>query len=795
MWQAKRRGTSFRRKSRGQPVEQIATPGEIASFSVVVADAHAVTFQWKLNGIDIPGATGDSLLLTNINAANEGQYSVVATNSTGSVTSAPAALTLRRDPTVNTSTPPRLTVYSDSGGSVTAAPMKSSYSLGDSVTLTATPFTDSVFADWVGDLMLDGNPRTLTMDGDKVARARFAPTLRRLIAFSDAGGSVTVTPMKRDYNPGETVTLTAKPFAPSVFSGWTGDLSGSNNPTTLTMNGNKKVRARFASAVAAPMPQGLIALWRGETDASDLIGGHHGAFFAGTAVTSPAIAAPPNITALGKVGQAVNFDGTVHVRVPDSAALKPVQQMSIEAWVFPTGPLAAFEQTIIARGGSSLSFFNGTWKMGLRNRFPTYTSHNGHGLQSAVEIPLNDWSHLAITFDGLESLRLYVNGALVSRATGSPATFTLGPLKYDPAPVPVTIGADWKRTLEPDWESHVISSPFHGRIDEVALYNRALTADEILSIWNADFMGKDLSRPYFTSPAQLPDVALGAIYMQQLTAILGTAPISFSLSAGVLPPGMTLSSAGLVSGVPSASGTFGFTIRATDAAGAFTEQLCVLQVFASVTAPAGLVGWWRAENDAQDSAGTNHGVLRNGAGFAAGRVGQAFALDGTDDCIEVPDAPALRPVSVTLEAWVAFDVTSGRQVPFAKPRGTGPFAGASYELWLEGGSLSGAANDGALSAPFSPVPGRWHHLAYTFDDGAKQQVLYVDGIQVASGSANTSIAYDAQPLLLGRGQRGTPISFFHGRIDEAAIYNRALSGAEIASIFNAGAAGKRQQPP
>jgi len=630
----------------GQPVEQVATPGDIVTFSVVVDDARAVTFQWKFNGIDIPGATGDSLLLTNVSAANEGQYSVVVTNSAGSVTSALAALMLRRDPIVNTSTPPRLIVYSDDGGSVTVTPMKPSYNLGETVTLTATPFTDSVFvfASWVGDLSGSSNPRTLTLDGNKVVRARFASALLRLIAFSDAGGSVTVTPMKRGYNPGETVTLTATPFAPSVFVGWTGDLSGSSNPATLTMNGNKKIRARFA--VAAPIPPGLIALWRGETDASDLIGGHHGAFFAGTAVTSPAIAAPPSITALGKVGQAFNFDGTVHVRVPDSAALKPVEQMTVEAWVFPTGPIVGTgEQVIIARGGSSLSTFNGTWKMGLRFRRPVFISHNGGRMESSVDIPLNDWTHLAITFDSLRMSKwLYINGTLVGKVTGSPATFRLGPLEYDPAPVPVTIGSDWLRSLfDPDWENHIISSPFHGRIDEVALYNRALTVDELLSIWNADFMGKDFSRPYFTSPAQLPDGVLGANYTQQVVAILGTGLLSFSLSAGALPPGMTLSSAGLVSGVPSASGTFGFTMRATDAAGAFAEQLCALQVFASVTAPAGLVGWWRAENDAQDSAGTNHGVLRNGAGFAAGRVGQAFALDGTDDCIEIPDAPALRP--------------------------------------------------------------------------------------------------------------------------------------------------------
>jgi Concanavalin A-like lectin/glucanases superfamily/Putative Ig domain len=389
-------------------------------------------------------------------------------------------------------------------------------------------------------------------------------------------------------------------------------------------------------------------------------------------------------------------------------------------------------------------------------------------------IPLNEWTHLAITFDGLKK-RLYVNG----RQEGSHDE--LDALVYE-ADVPVTIGSDWANKAS--------SARFNGRIDEISLYNRALTADEVISIYNADFVGKDLSQPYFTSPAQLPDAVLGASYAQQVLAILGTGPVSFSLPTGGFPPGMTLSSAGLVSGVPNASGTFGFTARATDAAGAFTDQTCLLQVFASVTAPAGLVGWWRAENNAQDSAGTNHGLLRNGAGFVAGRVDQAFALDGTDDCIEIPDAPALRPLSVTLEAWVAFDVTSGRQVILAKPRDAGPIN--SYALWLEVGILSGAARDGALAVPFSPVPGRWHHLAYTLDDVNKQQALYVDGIPVASGRATSPIAYGAQPLLLGCDtQNGAPKSFLHGRIDEAAIYNRALSGAEIASIFNAGAAGKR----
>ena len=88
--------------------------------------------------------------------------------------------------------------------------------------------------------------------------------------------------------------------------------------------------------------------------------------------------------------------------------------------------------------------------------------------------------------------------------------------------------------------------------------------------------------------------------------------------------------------------------------------------------------------------------------------------------------------------------------------------------------------------------GRWYHVAYTFDDATKQQALYIDGRQVAVGLASNSIGYDGQPLLLGRDtENGAPNFFFQGRIDEAAIYNRSLNGVEIASIYNAGRAGKR----
>jgi hypothetical protein len=513
-------------KIAAQPVKQLAALGEIVTFSVMVADARAITFQWKFNGADIPGATDDSLLLTNVSAANEGQYSVVVTNSSGSVTSTPAELLLDTD---------------DDG-------------LPD--TWEAANFTDP---DPTHPLN-PANQRSET-DSDKDGVSNLdeflggtnptdkASLRLRLSVYSIAGGSVMIEPMKLSYDMGETVTVTALPFPPSVFMDWAKDLTGNANPATLTMDKNKTVRARFATAV--PLPPGLIALWRGETDASDLIGGHHGSFFVGAEIIAP------SVTASGKVGGAFNFDGTQHVRVPDSEALK-LAQLTAEAWVFPTSVPNEGSSTIIARG-----FFGNTWDLRLSNNIgPQFWSHGAQGLEGPSAIPLNEWTHLAITFDGFIK-RLYVNGAQVASHE------QLGALLYE-AGVPITIGSDFQ-----NGES---GNHFRGRIDEVALYNRALTADEVLSNYNADFLGKNFSQPYFMLPAQLPDGVRGANYSQQLTTLFGTPPVSFSLSEGLLPPGMTLSVGGVISGVTAASGTFGFNARATDAAGAFTEQLCMLRV-------------------------------------------------------------------------------------------------------------------------------------------------------------------------------------------------------------------------
>jgi uncharacterized repeat protein (TIGR02543 family) len=129
-------------------------------------------------------------------------------------------------------------------GSVIFNPPGPTYFAGTIVTVTAVPDSNYAFTGWGGDLSGTTNPSTVTMTGNKSVTANFTPATYTLTT-SAINGSILSDPPGGVYPPGTPVTLTPTPAPGYKFSSWSGDLSGDENPATLTMSGNKSVTANF----------------------------------------------------------------------------------------------------------------------------------------------------------------------------------------------------------------------------------------------------------------------------------------------------------------------------------------------------------------------------------------------------------------------------------------------------------------------------------------------------------------------------------------------------------------------
>ena len=142
-----------------------------------------------------------------------------------------------------------LTVNTTGSGSVILDPAGGTYNAGTVVTLTAQADSGWQFSGWSGDISGSSNPATVTMDSNKTVTAIFTqlpPAQYTLTVSTTGSGNVTLDPAGGTYDAGTVVTLTAQADSGWQFSGWSGDILGSSNPATVTMDTNKAVTATFS---------------------------------------------------------------------------------------------------------------------------------------------------------------------------------------------------------------------------------------------------------------------------------------------------------------------------------------------------------------------------------------------------------------------------------------------------------------------------------------------------------------------------------------------------------------------
>lgn len=135
------------------------------------------------------------------------------------------------------------------GGYVSRSLNKAVYEAGDPLTLTAVANNGYTFTGWSGSSTSANATLSGPVDSDLDLTANFLPTYKLTINISHQGrGYARRDPVKDAYTANEQVTVTATPASGYRFTGWSGAASGTANPATIIMKGDKTLTANFQTA-------------------------------------------------------------------------------------------------------------------------------------------------------------------------------------------------------------------------------------------------------------------------------------------------------------------------------------------------------------------------------------------------------------------------------------------------------------------------------------------------------------------------------------------------------------------
>jgi hypothetical protein len=543
----------------------------------------------------------------------------------------------------------------------------------------------------------------------------------------------------------------------------------------------------------------------------------------------------------GNVGAAQTFDGANDgILVPAAAGADSAfdfqddGNFSVEVWFqgVTAIPLNT-TQVLIGRAdstaGNSMQWWIGVWNNGGTIQVAArLKDQDGDGAGAAnritntattpVDVTTAGW-HQAILVKNGNDVSLYVDNVPEDTKTidyttiqgGNGLTSTAAPLAIGLLHI-VTDGAPNE------------SSFFKGDIDQVAIYNQALTADDVNAGYTAGMAQQPLEfAPVFTT-IDFGTTALGYEFSTNVNVAANPAVSGYAL--GTAPADLFLDTTnGDVDWIPTDQeiGAATFNVSATNTLGTTAQDLTVNVVDVCATIDTNGAYWDLNEAaepfDGRVQGEVTHPDVNDAACIGTGcptvdgapKVNGALAFDGSTQGLEVA-ASAAKDKVFDWAANESFTISL-----FMKPNLAG-FDDGSTEVmlgrWLTGGfqwwiGLRDAAGDGVatprlyarleaangngdatgIEAAASPAPisdGTWYHVALVYDhDATSGNVrLYIDGVLEAQETiaydAGTDFADDTNPLNIGYLFTGiNNIAFWGGSLDEIAFFDSALDASVL----------------
>jgi len=204
--------------------------------------------------------------------------------------------------------------------------------------------------------------------------------------------------------------------------------------------------------------------------------------------------------------------------------------------------------------------------------------------------------------------------------------------------------------------------------------------------------------------------------------------------------------------------------------------------------PAGLVGYWPLDGDYDDASGNGIDGFEKG-GLDLDVVGakgcKAGTFNGADQYVELGNnANTNITGSITLAGWIKTTNTASRERVIIGKHQSGNTVGYFLELWTDGRAAIWTSAGGVadrLIGTTAVNDGNWHHVAATYDGFTK--LIYVDGVEQNNRAITGALIITSTTLKIGAFSN-PPISHFPDLIDDVAIWNRALTAAEVFDLFN-----------
>jgi predicted phage tail protein len=506
---------------------------------------------------------------------------------------------------------------------------------------------------------------------------------------------------------------TSSPYGVSWDTGTATNAQHTLTAVATDAAGNTTTSATVTVTVSNTAPTGLVAAYGFDegagTTTRDLSGNNNNGTLNGATWAGAATA---------KFGNALTFNGlNNYVSVPDSASLDLTTGMTLEAWVRPTAVVNTW-RTVVMKENSSYYAYG--MYAGTGSGVPSGNGMIGgsdRDVRAASGISLNTWTHVAATYDGT-AIRIFVNGVQSAQlaATGAIATST--------AALKIGGNAIW-------------GEYFAGQIDEVRVYNKALTAAQLLTDMNTPVAGADTTPP--STPAALTatgstgQVALAwspstdNVAVQRYDVYRSTTP-GFTASAAnriAQPAGTSYTDSAL------ATGTYYYRVQAEDLAGNLSGS----------------------SNEANASVTADTSAPTVPSGFTAtGAAGQAtLAWTASTDNVSVARYDVYRSTSPGFVPSLANRIAQPTTAGYTDGNLTA--ATYYYRVAAEDPSGNTSAPSAEASAVVTNVPVAGLVAAYAFDEGSGTSLA--DG----SGRLNTGTIGGTSAPTWTIGKRGAALQF------------------------------------